>query len=117
MSAQQITQLLISFVLITAVALVSERSRFLSSLLSVMPLKVALALWFVFGNTGGDRVLSADFCRMSLFALIPTALFLAACWLGLRQGWAVGKVLGYGYGVWLIGAGVYRGIEWWLTRG
>lgn len=114
MSTQRIIQLLVSFILITVVAVLSERSRVLTSIAAVMPLKVALALWFVFADTGGDRVLSADFCRMALLALIPTAMFLVACWFALHRGWPVGWTIALGYAVWLVSLGLYRGTEWWI---
>jgi uncharacterized membrane protein (GlpM family) len=114
MSTQRIVQLLISFVVITAIAFLSERSHVLASITSAMPVKLALALWFVFSDTGGDHVLSADFCRMSILALIPTMLFLAACWFALRRGWTLPQVIALGYAVWLLSVGVYRGIEWWI---
>jgi hypothetical protein len=109
-----VSQLLISFLLITAIALLSERSRFMASIASAMPAKLALALWFVFSDTGGDRALTADFCRTTLFALIPTAMFLVGCWFALRQGWSLGWVIAFGYGVWLASVGVYWAIESWL---
>jgi uncharacterized membrane protein (GlpM family) len=114
MSTQRIVQLLISFVLITAIAVVSERSHVLASIVSAMPVKLALALWFIFSDSGGDRLLSADFCRISILALIPTMLFLGACWFALKRGWTLPQVIGLGYVVWLLAVGVYRGIEWWI---
>jgi len=121
-STQRIIQLAISFAVLTVVALLSERSRALAAIAAVMPLKVTIAKrlwspWFVFSDTGGDGALSADFCRVALLALIPTAMFLLACWLGLGKGWPLGRAMGVAYAVWLASLGVYRGIEWWLRRG
>ena len=114
MSAQRIYQLLISFGILTAIAFISERSRVLASVVSVMPLNVTFALWFVSTSTGGDAAISADFSRMVTFGLIPTALFATACWFGFRQGWSLGRVLAVGYAVWLAAMGLYRLIEWRL---
>jgi uncharacterized membrane protein (GlpM family) len=117
MSTQRVIQLLLSFVVLAIVALLSERSRALAAIAAVMPLKVTIALFFVFTDTGGDRVLSADFCRVALLALIPTAMYLLACWLGLSKSWPLGWVVAVAYASWLLSLGVYRGIEWWLRRG
>ena len=114
MSTQRISQLLVSFGILTAIAFISERSRVLAAVVSVMPLNITLALWFVSTNTGGDAAISANFSRMVTFGLIPTALFAAACWLGFRQGWSLSRVLIVGYAVWLTAMGLYRLIEWWL---
>ncbi len=114
MSTQRIYQLLVACAVLTIIAFISAESRALASVLSTMPLNITFALWFVAGNTGGDTALAADFSRMVLLGLIPTALFAAACWFFFRQGWPVGRVLLASYGVWLAAIGVYRGVEWWL---
>jgi uncharacterized membrane protein (GlpM family) len=114
MSTQRIYQLLASFVILAVIAFVSERSHVLASVVSVMPLNVTIALWFISTSTGGDAAIAADFSRMVTFGLIPTMLFTTACWFGFRQGWSLGRVLTVGYAVWLAAMGIYRGIEWWL---
>ena len=114
MSTQRIYQLLVSFGILTVIALVSERSHVLASVISVMPFNITFGLWFVYTSNGGDAALSADFSRMVILGLIPTMLFTAACWFGFRQGWPLGRVLVVSYAVWLAAMGIYRGIEWWL---
>ncbi len=114
MSTQRIYQLLISFVILAVIAFISERSHVLASVVSVMPLNITFALWFVYTSAVGDAALSADFSRMVIFGLTPTMLFAAACWFGFRQGWPLGRVLVVSYAVWLAATGIYRGIEWWL---
>ena len=47
MNTQRIYQLLVSFGILTAIAFVSERSHVLASVISVMPLNVTFALWFI----------------------------------------------------------------------
>ena len=116
MSSQRLIQLLLSFVVLTIVALLSERSTFLSAVAAVMPLKVTIALWFLFSDSGGDPALSTEFCRTALIALVPTSIFLLACVLGFSRTWPLGRVLAVSYAVWLVSVGVYRGIEWWLRR-
>jgi hypothetical protein len=100
----------------TAIAFVSDKSRVLASVLSVVPLNVTLALWFTYTNTDGNAVLSADFSRMVLFGLIPALFFVAACWFGFRHGSPLGRVLAVGYAVWLAAMGLYRAIEWGLKK-
>ena len=117
MSTQRIYQLLVAFALITIIAFVSERSRVLASVVSVLPLNITIALWFVFTSARGEPALTADFARMVLLGLIPTALFVVACWFALRQGWSLWQVLALGYGVWLVTTALYRAIEAWLMNG
>ena len=116
MSTQRLTQLLIAILIVTGIAIASERSRVLASILVVMPVNVTIGLWFVFSDTSGDPVLMADFSRMVLLGLIPAALFVVACWLGFRQGWGLWRVLAVGYGVWLAAIVVYRIIEAQMHR-
>jgi hypothetical protein len=111
MATQRIYQLLISFAIITSIALVSDRSRVLASVLSVMPLSMTLGMWFVYTGTSGGAAVTADFVRMVLFGLIPTALFTAVCWFGFRHGWPLWVVLLLGYSVWLLAMGLYRLID------
>jgi hypothetical protein len=111
MTTQRVYQLLISFAIITSIALVSDRSRVLASVLSVMPLSMTLGMWFVYTGTSGGAAVTADFVRMVLFGLIPTALFTVVCWFGFRQGWSLWMVLAVGYSVWLVAMGLYRLID------
>lgn len=111
MSTQRIYQLLISLAIITAIAIASDRSRVLTSILAVLPLSMTLAMWFIYTGASGDTKVTADFARMLLFGLIPTALFVVACWFGFRQGWSLWLVLAVGYSVWLLAMGLYRLID------
>jgi hypothetical protein len=117
MTTQRICQLLISFAIITAIALVSDRSRIGASVLSVMPLSMTLGIWFIYTGSSGGASATADFTRMVLFGLIPTALFTLTCWFGFRQGWPLWAVLLVGYSVWLAAMGVYRLIDSGWIRG
>lgn len=112
----RIYQLLISFAIITAIAFASDRSRVLASILSVLPLSMTLGMWFIYTGASGNTNIPADFARMLLFGLIPTALFVVACWFGFRQGWSLWLVLAVGYSVWLLAMGLYRLIDSGLAR-
>jgi hypothetical protein len=111
MSIQRICQLLMSLVLITIIAFVSERSRILASILTVIPLNITIGLWFIFTGPSGDPGAAADFLRMVLWGLIPTALFVLTCWLGIRQGWPLRQVLLGGYALWVVAMALYRMID------
>jgi hypothetical protein len=68
-------------------------------------------LWFVYTGSQGDAAVSADFSRMMLLGLIPTALFVVACWFGFKQEWPLGRVIVVGYAVWLVSILLYRFID------
>jgi hypothetical protein len=117
MSTQRIYQLLVAVCIITVIAFVSERSRSLAAVVSVMPVNITIALWFVFTSVDGDPGLMANFARMVMLGLIPTALFAVMCWFGFRQGWPLWRVLVTAYAVWLVTIGIYRFVDSWLTKG
>jgi hypothetical protein len=111
MTTQRIVQLLVSFLLITTIAFVSEKSRVLASIVTVMPVNVTIGLWFIYTSSQVDSAGLADFSRMVLLGLIPTALFIAVCWFGFKQEWPFARVIVVGYTVWLVGILIYRFIE------
>jgi hypothetical protein len=117
MGTQRIVQILISFLIITTIAFVSERSRVLASIITVMPINVTIGLWFIHTSGQADTAALADFTRMVLLGLIPTALFIVVCWLGFKQEWPFGRVIVTGYAVWLVAILVYRFIEWRVHPG
>jgi hypothetical protein len=111
MSTQRIYQLLIALCLVTAIAFFSERSRVLASVLTVVPVNITIALWFIYTGSQGDPIISADFLRMVLLGLLPTALFILACWVGINQGWPLVRVMAVAYAVWLVSMALYRIID------
>jgi hypothetical protein len=116
MSTQRICQLLVSFCIITIIAFLSERSRVLASIVTVVPLNITVGLWFIYTAVPGDAVAVAEFARMVLLGLIPTALFVVACRFGVRQGWPLWRVLVVGYAVWLAAMTVYRLVDSQLSH-
>ena len=116
MSTQRIVQLLISFAILTGVALISEKSRSLAGILAVLPINVTLALWLVASNNPDDSKLAADFSRMMLLGLLPGIVFLGVCWAAFRRGWSLPLAIGTGYVVWALAMGAYKGIEWWAIN-
>ena len=117
MSTQRIYQLLIALCLVTAIAIFSERSRVLASILTVVPVNITIALWFIYTSSQGDIAPSADFIRMVLLGLIPTVLFTLACWFGLNRGWTLIRVMAVAYAVWLVSMALYRIIDSQVNRG
>ena len=117
MNTQRIYQLLISLAIITAIAFVSEKSRVLASILTVLPINITIGLWFIYTDSQGDAASSANFARMVLLGLIPTALFTVTCWFGLNRGWPLGRVIVAAYVVWLVSMLLYRFIDSQLIHG
>jgi len=82
-STQRLIRLLLSHVVLTVFALLSERSQALSAINAAAPLKGTIALCFVFSDLDRDLGPSANPSKTALIALIPTAILLLACVFGL----------------------------------
>ncbi len=98
--AEKIVPVAVSVVIIVLVALVQERSRELAAIVAVMPLTVPLAAWIVFSASGGDHQQAARFVGSMFAAYLPTAVFVAALWVGLRQAWPFALTLAGAFAVW-----------------
>jgi hypothetical protein len=117
MSNHRLYQLLIAFLIITIIAFASERSRVLASILTVIPLNITIGLWFIFTGSSEASLAAADFLRMVLLGLVPTALFVLTCWLTINRGWQLWRALAAGYLVWLTAMAVYRILDSRLSLG
>lgn len=116
MSVQRLYQLLAAIAVITLIALVSERSRSMASVLSTMPVNLTITIWFVVSGNKTDAQGAADLTRMQFWGMWPTMLFIVTCFLGFRREWSMWRALGTGYAVWAVGIAIYRSIEWALHR-
>jgi len=117
MGTQRVYQLLAAFAVITIIAFVSERSHVLASIVTVIPIRMTFAIWVIFTSSGGNAAIGADYARMTLFGLIPLALFMLTCWLGFRQGWLLKRVMVVSYAVWFTATVFYRLVERWASGG
>jgi hypothetical protein len=97
-----IYRIIIGCVLITIVALVSDRSRAAAGILATAPINIPIILWVLWGNTGGDHAGMATVSRSMLIGLASTACFTAVCWWGFRQRWSFGQILAMGYTAWAL---------------
>lgn len=102
MSAQKVVPVLASLLVIIAVAIVQERSRFFAAVLASMPLTAPLALWVVFTSTGGDHQKAADFAASMVLGVAATLAFVVGTWVALKRGWSLPKVMATGGLIWLV---------------
>ncbi len=98
--AEKIVPVVVSILVIVLVALVQERSRELAAIAAVMPLTMPLAAWIVFSASGGDHQETARFVGSMFAAYLPTVIFVAALWVGLRQAWPFALALVGAFAVW-----------------
>jgi hypothetical protein len=95
-------RIVIGCVLITLVAIVSDRSRTMAGVLATAPINIPIILWVLWGNTHGDYASLATVSRSMLIGLVSTACFTVVCWFGFRQRWSFAQIIAVGYLAWAL---------------
>ncbi|RLD03872.1 MAG: hypothetical protein DRI32_06695 [Chloroflexi bacterium] len=106
MKSNEVVPVLISILIIIAVALLQKQSKLIAALISTTPIRIALAMWIVYASVNGNKREITQFNQSVAISLIPTFLFALAAWVAARNGLKIGWILLSGYGTWAIGAGV-----------
>jgi len=106
MKSQDVVPVILSVIIIIAVAVLEKQSRVVAAITAVMPLGAPLALWIVYSANGGDRTIVAEFNRGMLLGVLPTVGFIVTVWVCARLGMKLMPMLAVGYVVWAIGVGV-----------
>jgi len=104
MKSQDVVPVILSIVVILAVAVLEKQSKLFAALTATMPLGIPLALWIVYSSNAGDKQVVSQFSTSLLLSFIPTFAFLITVWLAARAGMKLGPMLLIGYGVWGVGA-------------
>lgn len=104
MKLQDTLPVVLSIVIIIAVALVQKQSRLAAALTATMPLTAPLALWIVYASSSGDRQAVTQFSQGMLLGIFPSIGFLFAAWLATRAGFTLVPTLLISFLVWAIGA-------------
>ncbi len=102
MSLQRALPVVVSILIILAVALLRDRSRTLAAILAVMPINIPLALWVIASGSDGDPKLLSDAIRSMFIGLLPGLVWLGVVLWAVRAGWPILPAIGAGYAVWLI---------------
>ncbi len=96
---------IVSILIIIAVAVVRAHSRTAAAVLATMPINVPLAMWVIYAGAGGDRTTMTQFTQSMLIAIVPTVCFIFVVWIAARAGWRLAPMLVGGYAVWGLGLG------------
>ena len=106
MKSQDILSVVISVIIIIAVAVLQKQSKLLAAIISTVPVRAGLAIWIVYAAVNGSKTEVVKFSQSVAFSLIPTFLFAVAAWFAAKAGMKLGGILFSGYAVWAIGAGI-----------
>jgi hypothetical protein len=93
-------RILIGYALITAVAVISDRSRALAGIVGTAPINIPIILWIIWGKSDGDYMNLQEVTRSMLPGIFSTACFIALCWFGFNRRWPFMTTLVAGYLVW-----------------
>ena len=102
MIRERVVPVVLSLLIILAVAVAQERSRHLAAIIATMPLTAPLAMWIVFSASGGDPRQTADFVGSLVIGSVASLIFVLACWFGLRQGWGLVTTIAFAAAAWLV---------------
>ncbi|HEU5100808.1 MAG TPA: hypothetical protein VFU22_17385 [Roseiflexaceae bacterium] len=93
-------RILIGCALITAVSLISDRSRTLAGILGTAPINIPIILWILWGKSNDEYVNVEQTARSMMLGIASTACFIAVCWYGFHRRWPFALTLAAGYVVW-----------------
>ena len=105
MKSQDILSVVISVIIIVAVAVLQKQSKLMAAIISTVPVRAGLAIWIVYASVNGSKTEVVKFSQSVAFSLIPTFLFAVVAWFAAKAGMKLGGILFSGYAVWAIGAG------------
>ena len=103
MKLQDMLPVLLSILVIVAVAVLERHSSLIAAITATMPLNAPLALWVVHSANRGEQKAVAEFSGNMLVGAVPTLGFLVTVWVAARLGLKLGPMLAAGYGVWAVG--------------
>ena len=106
MKSQEIYPVLVSILIIIAVAFLQRQSKLIAAIISVTPIRASLAIWIIYAAVNGNKTEVVKFNQSVALSLIPTFLFAVAAWYAARADLKFGGILLSGYAVWAIGAGI-----------
>src|SRR5215213_8993641 len=78
-------RILVGCALITAVALVSDRSSALAGILGTAPINIPIVLWIIWSKSASNYPDVELTSRSMLLGITSTACFIAVCWYGFSR--------------------------------
>ncbi len=110
-TVQQVLPVVISILVIVAIALLQAHSKTVAAVTATMPLTIPLALWIVYAANRADRSAITGFTESLLVGVIATLVFTVALWLAARAGLRLGPMLLSGYVAWALTLGLHAALR------
>jgi len=108
---EKVIPVIISIIVIIAVAIISEYSKTLASITAVMPIGIPLGMWVAVAGQDNPEEFLAEFAGLISINMIPTLTFLAAAWWIARSGNGLVPTVTGGYVAWGISLALLFGIR------
>ncbi len=106
MKPQEVYPVLISIVIIIAVAFLQRQSKLAAAIISTTPIRAALAMWVVYAAVEGNKEAVVKFNGSVALSLISTILFAIGAWWAAKQDMKIGGIMLTGYGAWAVATGI-----------
>jgi hypothetical protein len=103
---RQVGPVVLSILVIIAVAVVRNYSRTLAAVTATMPIAIPLSLWIIYSGSKGDRRQVQEYSDALPIGLLSTLAFTVAVWFASRAGWKLWPMIGAGYAAWAVSLGV-----------
>jgi len=101
----KILPVIVSIIIIIAIAVLREHSRTLAAIAATMPINIPLGMWIVYAGDGGGAAAMQQFTEAVFINIWSTIGFLLVVWLAARAGWSLLPMIAAGYVAWGIGLG------------
>ncbi|HRE46606.1 MAG TPA: hypothetical protein PLD47_02680 [Aggregatilineales bacterium] len=99
---------IVSILIIIAVAILRHYSRAFAAIAATMPINLPLGMWIVFSGTteGQDQTkLLAEFAEAAFYNMFPTVLFIFVAWQMTKAGHSLIAAILVGYVAWAVTLG------------
>jgi hypothetical protein len=103
---RQAMPVVVSIVIIIAVAVLRQYSRTLAAILATMPINIPLSMWIIYSAENGDKAAITEYTQTLFWGLIPAFVFIGVAWLAFRAGWNLTQTIGVAYVAWAFGLGI-----------
>jgi hypothetical protein len=111
---RQAGPVLLSVVIILAVAILRNYSRVLAGILSTMPITIPLSLWIIYSGVNGNQSQVQQFTDTLPFGIFGTVAFILALWFASRAGWKLLPMIAAGYAAWGVTLAAMLMLRQWL---
>lgn len=111
---ERILPVVVSILIIIAVAILREYSRTFAAIAATMPLNIPLGLWIISAGAEDKQAAMTHFSRAVAVNIIPTLVFILITWQASKAGWGLLPVIGAGYVGWAVTLGI---VFWAKTLG